>query len=166
MNDCKYGHDIHDGDMRLTLIKSAWNPGNMGDFNDIGNHEFTYSIYPHANNVEGCEVVKYAYDLNLPMTAVKTSGKGALPSEYSLVSVSTDNLVIETIKEAEYGDETIIRLYETKNTRGKATIKLGFDAKAAYIGNLCEKKGKELKIKNGTVTIDYKPFEIITLIVK
>ena len=166
MNDCKYGHDIHDGDMRLTLIKSAWNPGNMGDFNDIGNHEFTYSIYPHANNVEGCEVVKYAYDLNLPMTAFKTSGKGSLPCEYSLVSVSTDNLVIETIKEAEYGDETIIRLYETKNSRGKATIKLGFDATSAYLGNLCEKKQKELKIKNGCVTIDYKPFEIITLIVK
>ena len=166
INDCKYGHDIHNSDMRLTLIKSAWNPGNMGDFNDIGSHEFTYSIYPHAGNVESCDVVKYAYDLNLPMTAIKAGGNGTLPCEYSLASTSTDSIVIETIKEAEYGNETIIRMYETKNTRGKATIKLGFNATKAYLGNLCEKKEKELKIKNGCVTIDYKPFEIITLIVE
>ena len=166
LNDCKYGHDIHDSDMRLTLIKSAWNPGNMGDFNDIGMHQFTYSIYPHSGDVASCDVVKHAYDLNLPMTAKKTTGKGTLPSEYSLVSINTDNVVIETVKEAEYSDETVIRMYETKNTRGKATIKLGFNVSEAYIANLSEKKQKPLTIKNNSVVVDYKPFEIITLIVK
>ena len=166
LNDCKYGHDIHDSDMRLTLVKSAWNPGNMGDFNDMGIHQFTYSIYPHAGDVSTCDVVKHAYDLNLPMTAKKATGKGNLPSEYSLVSISTDNVVIETVKEAEYSEETVIRMYETKNTRGKATIKLGFDVSEAYIANLSEKKQKALTVKNNSVVIDYKPFEIITLIVK
>ena len=166
LNDCKYGHDIHDSDMRLTLVKSAWNPGNMGDFNDMGVHQFTYSIYPHAGDVSACDVVKHAYDLNLPMTAKKAAGKGNLPSEYSLVSISTDNVVIETVKEAEYSEETVIRMYETKNTRGKATIKLGFDISEAYVANLSEKKQKALTVKNNSVVIDYKPFEIITLIVK
>lgn len=166
LNDCKYGHDIHNGDMRLTLVKCAWNPGNMGDFNDIGMHEFTYSIYPHKGDVASCDVVKYAYDLNLPMTAIKTEGKGNLPSEYSLVSVNTDNLVIETVKEAEYTDETVVRMYETKNTRGKATVKFGFDVSEAYLANLSEKKEKKLTVKNNTVTFEYKPFEIITLILK
>ena len=166
INDCKYGHDIHDGDMRLTLIKSAWNPGNMGDFNDLGMHEFTYSIYPHSGSVEDCEVVKLAYDLNLPMTAIKTNGGGKLENEYSLVSVGTDNVVIETVKEAEYSDETVVRLYETKNSRGKTTIKFGFDIKEAYVANLCESKEKALKIKDNSIVVDYKPFEIVTIIVK
>ena len=166
LNDCKYGHDIHNGDMRLTLVKCAWNPGNMGDFNDMGMHEFTYSIYPHKGDVASCDVVKYAYDLNLPMTAIKSEGKGNLPSEYSLVSVNTDNVVIETVKEAEYSDETVIRMYETKNTRGRATIKLGFDVSEVYLANLSEKKEKKLTVKNNSVTVDYKPFEIITLIIK
>lgn len=166
LNNCKYGHDIHNGDMRLTLIKSGWNPGNMGDYNDQGKHSFTYSIYPHAGNLALCDTVKHAYDLNLPMTAYKTDGKGTLADEYSLVSVSSDNVIIETVKEAEYGDETVIRLYETKNTHTRATVKLGFDINEAYIGNLSEKKLKSLKIKNNSITIDVKPFEIVTLIVK
>ncbi|MBO5286540.1 MAG: alpha-mannosidase [Clostridia bacterium] len=166
INDCKYGHDIHNGDMRLTLLKSGWNPGNMGDYNDQGAHSFTYSIYPHAGNLAVCDTVKHAYDINLPMTAYKAEGKGKLAPSYSLVSVNTDNVVVETIKEAEYGDETIIRLYETKNSHVRTTVKLGFDISEAYLGNLSEKKQRALKIKSNSVTFDVKPFEIVTLIVK
>ena len=152
--------------MRLTLVKCAWNPGNMGDFNDIGMHEFTYSIYPHKGDIASCDVVKYAYDLNLPMTAIKSEGKGNLPSEYSLVNVNTDNLVIETVKEAEYSSDTIVRMYETKNTRGKATVSFGFDVSEAYLANLSEKAERKLTVKDNKVSFEYKPFEIITLIVK
>lgn len=166
MNNCKYGHDIHDGDMRLTLLSSAWNPSNMGDYNDQGEHEFTYSIYPHKGNLASCDTVKQAYDLNLPMTAVKTVGGGKLPSEYSLVSVDCDNVIIETVKEAEYGKETIVRLYEAKNYRTRATVSFGFDVSEVYLGNLCEKKLKKLNVKNNKVSLDVKPFEIVTLIVK
>ncbi len=167
LNNCKYGHDIHGSDMRLTLIKSSMNPDNYPDHvNDIGIHEFTYSIYPHKNALASCDTLKYAYDLNLPMTAIKTTGNGALPCEYSLVSVSSDNVIIETIKEAEYSDETIVRLYEAKNSHTRACVSFGFDINEAYIGNLSEKKLKKLNVKNNSVTIDVKPFEIVTLILK
>lgn len=166
INDCKYGHDIHDGDMRLTLLTSAWNPDNMGNYNDQGMHELTYSLYPHSGNVASSDVVKYAYDLNLPMTAVKSCGSGTLPSEYSLVSVDKDNVIVETIKEAEDSCETVIRMYESKNSRCKVTLKLGFDINEAYLGDLSENKLKSLTVKDNKVSFDIKPFEIITLIVK
>lgn len=166
LNDCKYGHDIHEGDMRLTLLSSAWNPSNMGDYNDQGEHEFTYSIYPHKGNLASCDTVKQAYDLNLPMTAVKAVGGGRLPSEYSLVSVDCDNVIIEAIKEAEYGNETIVRLYEAKNYRTRTTVTFGFDVSEVYFGDLSEKKLKKLSVKNNRVSLDVKPFEIVTLIVK
>jgi alpha-mannosidase len=166
INDCKYGHDIHNSDMRLTLIKADWNPGNTGVYNDLGEHEFTYSIYPHAGNLANCDVVKYAYDLNLPMTAVKANGDGSLADEYSLVSVDKENVIIETVKEAEYDEKIVIRMYETKNTRTKATVKFGFDVSEAYLANLSEKEQKKLTVKNNSVTLDVKPFEIITLMVK
>jgi alpha-mannosidase len=166
INDCKYGHDIHNSDMRLTLIKADWNPGNTGVYNDLGEHEFTYSIYPHAGNLANCDVVKYAYDLNMPMTAVKANGDGSLADEYSLVSVDKENVIIETVKEAEYDEKIVIRMYETKNTRTKATVKFGFDVSEAYLANLSEKEQKKLTVKNNSVTLDVKPFEIITLMVK
>ncbi|MBQ7907541.1 MAG: alpha-mannosidase [Clostridia bacterium] len=166
LNNCKYGHDIHNGDMRLTLLSSGWNPSNMGDYNDQGEHEFTYSIYPHKNNLAGCDTIKQAYDLNLPMTAVKAVGGGCLPNEYSLVSVDCDNVIVEAIKEAEYGDETIVRLYEAKNYRTRTTVSFGFDVSEVYLGNLSEKKLKKLSVKNNKVSLEIKPFEIVTLIVK
>ncbi|MBO5312352.1 MAG: alpha-mannosidase [Clostridia bacterium] len=166
LNDCKYGHDIHNGDMRLTILASAWNPDNMGNYNDQGEHILTYSIYPHSGNLASCDTVKQAYDLNLPMTAVKTVGGGTLPSCYSLVSVKDENVIVEAVKEAEYGEETVVRLYESKNARTKTTITFGFDISEAYIGNLSEKKLKRLTVKDNRVSLDVKPFEIVTLIVK
>lgn len=47
LKDCKYGHDIKDNMMRLTLIKS----GIMPDPNaDQRLHRFTYSLYPHTDD--------------------------------------------------------------------------------------------------------------------
>ena len=166
LNDCKYGHDIHNGDMRLTILTSAWNPDNMGNYNDQGEHTLTYSILPHKGNLASSDTVMHAYDLNLPMTACKTTGLGELPSEYSLVKVDRDNVIVEAVKEAEYGDETIVRLYDCKNVRAKTSVTFGFDVKEAYIGNLSEKKLKKLTVNNNTVSVEIKPFEIVTLIVK
>ena len=77
-----------------------------------------------------------------------------------------DNVVVETIKEAEDSSDTIIRLYEAKNSRGRVNLKLGFDITEAYLGDLSENKLKKLTVKNNTVSIDVKPFEIVTIIVK
>ena len=73
---------------------------------------------------------------------------------------------VEAIKEAEYGDETIIRLYDCKNARTKVTVSFGFDVSEVYLGNLSEKKLKKLTVKNNKVSLEIKPFEIVTLIVK
>jgi alpha-mannosidase len=102
----------------------------------------------------------------MPMTAVKANGDGSLADEYSLVSVDKENVIIETVKEAEYDEKIVIRMYETKNTRTKATVKFGFDVSEAYLANLSEKEQKKLTVKNNSVTLDVKPFEIITLMVK
>ena len=139
---------------------------NASHVNDQGVHEFTYSIYPHKNALTGADTVKYAYDLNMPMTAIKTSGKGNLANEYSLACASSDNVVIETIKEAEYSSDTVVRLYETKNFRTKTAISFGFDVSEVYLADLNEKSQKKLTVKNNSVVLDVKPFEIITLLVK
>ena len=44
LNDSKYGHDIKNGNMRLTLLKSTGDPNPDADKEE---HFFTYSIYAH-----------------------------------------------------------------------------------------------------------------------
>ena len=45
LNDCKYGYDIHDGVMSLTLLKASNRPD---DHADQGTHTFTYALFPHS----------------------------------------------------------------------------------------------------------------------
>ena len=102
----------------------------------------------------------------MPLTAKKTTGKGELANEYSLVCASSSNVVIEAIKEAEYSTDTVVRLYEAKNSRTHTSVKFGFDVSEVYLADLNEKPLKKLTVKNNTVTIDVKPFEIVTLLAK
>ena len=165
LNDCKYGHDVHGKTMQLTLVKRATYPNEVAD---EGHHSFTYSLLPHSGALKDADTVKEAYMLNFPMYAVKAdpSGTGTLPEEWSLIKTSDENLVIETVKEAEQGKDIIIRGYEAKNIRGTAEVTLGFDAREVWLADLMENKIEKLGLKGRTFSLPYKPFEIVTLRIK
>ncbi|MCL6452581.1 MAG: alpha-mannosidase [Alicyclobacillus sp.] len=67
LNDCKYGYDIHDNVLRLSLIKSAIRPDRTAD---LGRHVFTYALYPHAGDWFDGETAEAAWALNQPLRAV------------------------------------------------------------------------------------------------
>lgn len=165
LNDCKYGHDIHDSVIRLTLLKCATHPSPKAD---KGHHEFIYSLRPHDGSFKQAGTVRLAYDLNNPMTAVKLGKQdGILPESYSFVSVSHENIVVDTVKKAEDTDTTIVRMYESWNKRvNNATLTFGFDVKSAVLCDLMENEIEALEVVDNTVTLPVKPFEIVTIKVK
>ncbi len=164
LNDCKYGHDIHDGTMMLSLLKSGTMPYAEAD---QGEHSFTYTLYVHEGSLRESDTVKLAYLLNNPLTAIKASGKHSeIPESYSLVSVDKDNVICETIKEAEEGKETVLRLYESANKRTSAEITLGFKAKKCFVCDMLENEKEELEISDGKVKVTLRGYEILTLKVK
>ena len=161
LNDCKYGHDIHDGTMMLSLLKSGIMPYPEAD---QGEHTFTYTLYAHEGSLRESDTVKLAYLLNNPLTAVKASGKHSeLPESYSLVSVDKENVICETVKEAEEDKSTVLRLYESANKKTKAQITLGFKAKKCYICDMLENEKEELPITDGKVNVSLHGYEIVTL---
>ncbi|MGN0520226.1 MAG: glycoside hydrolase family 38 C-terminal domain-containing protein, partial [Candidatus Fimenecus sp.] len=161
LNDCKYGHDIHDGVIRLTMLKCGTYPDETAD---RGHHTFTYSLYPHAGDFRAAGTVQQAYLLNQPLTACKVQKQnGALPESYSLFSMNRENVMMETVKKAEHGDAVVARLYEAYNQRTEVTLTAGFDFKKVYLCDLLENEETELQPDGRTVTLSVKPFEIITL---
>jgi alpha-mannosidase len=161
INDCKYGHDIHDGLIQLSLLKCGIHPSKRSDH---GKHSFTYSICPHAGSLATCDTVKRAYFINYPMYAIKAEGnENVIPTSYSALKLDKENVICETVKEAESTLDTIVRLYETKNVRSVATLELGFEASKCYLCDLLENELEELEIKDGKVAVDIKGFEIVTL---
>jgi alpha-mannosidase len=161
LNDCKYGYDVHDNVMRLSLLKSATSPDPQAD---QGEHFMTYSLLPHEGDWRS-EVIPAAYDLNDPLIVWRVlGGSGAGEGSVgSLVSTSVENAVIETVKQAEDGNGVIVRLYEDHRFRNKVTVKAGFAVAEAYHTNLLEENETKLDVVGDAVTLDITPYQIATI---
>lgn len=167
LNDCKYGHDIHDHVIRLTLLRSPTRPDPTADF---GEHHFKYSLYPHTGSWNE-ETQREAYLLNDPILVYRSNVEGSGSAEHpstlrSLLSVSAHNVIVETIKRAEDDDGIIVRLYESQRKRGPAELQAGFAVEAAWETNLLEENETELHVENGTIHLDLRPYQIMTIRLK
>ena len=164
INDCKYGHDIHDGVMQLSLLRSPTYPDPEAD---QGLQRFTYAIAPHGGTLAESDTVRFAYELNDPMTALPGSGaETTIPSEFSAVCCNAPNVISETVKAAEDGSGTIFRFYECANKRTRAALKFGLPAKKVSLCDLMENELEELPLTDGTVNCTFGNFEIVTLKLK
>ncbi len=162
LNDCKYGHDIRDNILRLTLLRSPTSPAANAD---QGEHRFTYSLLPHLGDWR-TETVPAAYDLNNPLILTKISTQSSnlqSPNLQPLISSDQSNVIIETVKQAEDGNGLIVRLYENERCRGPVTIQTSFLMAAAHRCNLLEENQAELKVEGNTVQVAVTPYQIVTL---
>ena len=164
MNDCKYGYDIHDGVMQISLLRSPTDPNPEAD---QGVHSFVYSLYPHEGSLRDSDTVKRAYLLNAPLTAVPASAEAdSIPAELSLLSLGCDHAACETVKQAEDGEGTVIRIYEYKNIRDKIKLSTSLEFNKAYLCDMLEREICELPVIDGKITCDIKGFEILTVKLK
>ncbi len=158
LNDCKYGHDIRDNVIRLSLLRSPTMPDPEAD---QGEHHVRYSLLPHADGWNTSTVAE-AYALNDPLIAVSGTGEAPRPTG-SFVKVDAPNVVIETLKQAEDGDGVIVRLYECQRKRGHVTLTAGFELSEAWRTGLLEQNQDALPCAKHKVTFDIKPYQIVTL---
>ncbi len=164
LNDCKYGHDIRDNVMRLSLLRSPTTPDPEAD---QGQHQFAYSLLPHSGGWDERTIAE-AYALNDPLiawTAQKASTDHAsrFTHHASLVSADHPNIVIETIKQAEDGRGVIVRLYESQRRRGQFTLNTAFPLAAAWRTNLLEENQERLQVSDCQLRLFIKPYQIVTL---
>lgn len=164
LNDCKYGHDIKDSVMRLTLIKSPTWPNPDAD---KGLHIFAYSLYPHKGDWKTAGTAQKAYEFNCPMyTKIQASHKGMLPDELSFIKVDQPNVFIEVVKKAEDSDEIVIRLYEAYNRRCKVFVQFFKNLEFVAETNLNEESIDILIPEENSFNFEIKPYEIRTFKVK
>ncbi|WP_105615445.1 alpha-mannosidase [Vallitalea okinawensis] len=161
LNDSKYGCDIHDNTMRLTLLKSGMFPYDKAD-REV--HQFTYALYPHKEGWRSANTHKMGYDLNFElMTKTLTVQEGQIENHFSFMSVDQDNVIIETVKKAEDDDALIIRLYEAFNRRSEVLLTTCFNIKKAYECTMMEEELSSVDVKVNTIPIEIKPYEIKTI---
>ena len=167
LNDCKYGHDILDNVIRLSLLRGTTLPDPLAD---LGIHQFKYSLLPHSDSW-GTETQAAAYGLNDPVIIYQITSESkdqsnnlqTINHQQPLFAVNNSNVVIETIKQAEDGQGLIIRLYESQRKRGPIEIRSEFPIVEAWETNLLEENQTACTLKNGQIHLNIKPYEIKTL---
>lgn len=155
LNDCKYGYDIKDNVLRLSLIKSATVPDPSAD---QGEHRFTYSLLPHSGDWVVGSTVREAWALNNPLTWI--AAPQALP-EFSLFRISQPNLMVDAVKKTEDGSALILRLHEFTGNRGSADMICGLPAVEWQECDLLERPEQHLGAGD-RISFSMKPYEIKT----
>ena len=171
LNKSKYGHSYHQGELRLTLLRSAGFPDiypNLGKFN------ISYALYPHTGDWKN-GVWDEGDDFNIPVYAAEPPSL-SLPKDYahrpeedSFFSLTGKGVVLSCIKKAENGEGLIIRIAEVDGHETKTTLTLPFNIKDARRLTIIERPMQGVaapSVQGRSVSLMVRPHEIVTLGVK
>ena len=160
LNDCKYGHDIKDNVIRLTLLKSGIDPDPVAD---QGHHEFTYSLLPHQGDWYEGGTTQAAHELNYPLRGIISSvSHGGLEPKGQLLQVEGESTILDTVKKAEDGSELVLRFYEFGNRRDTVTVTFPHGLQAVRECNLMEQEDTDVEFESDRFTFTLNPYEIRT----
>ena len=162
LNDCKYGYDVHENVLGLSLLKSAVRPDETADRKV---HHFTYSLYPHRGTAETADVTKAAINLNMPVLTqcVPADGQGESFVRSSFVHTDCGHILLDTVKLAEDGKSCVVRLYEYKNcSDDKAGLFFDRNLKRVAETNLCEEEEREIAVNGNGIAFAIGCYEIKT----
>ena len=159
LNNCKYGHAIRDNIMQLTLIKSAISPDLQAD---QGQHQFTYSLFPHTKNWQEGNVAQEAWFLNEPLRIYDGKLKSFIkPSNLSILTLDNHLVQVDALKKAESGDWLILRIHDfsggTQNVNISSHYNINWWRECDLMENFIDQN-----INKGNLKIKLSPFEIKT----
>ncbi|WP_158606396.1 alpha-mannosidase [Paenibacillus ginsengarvi] len=155
LNDSKYGYDVLDNEMRMSVVRGAIFADHYGrrddlcEYMDQGIQEFHYALVPHAGSWREAGIVRKAYELNVrPEHVIETYHKGELPQVYEGIRIDSAGIVAVAFKKAEDGDGYILRCCETSGTDTRTTIEL------PMLGRKWEAGFGKLEIKTFRIPLD------------
>jgi alpha-mannosidase len=146
--------------MRLSLLRSpAW----PDPESDQGHHEFSYALFPHAGDLRAAGVIAEAEAFNIPLVVVPVASASMQAGTASVVRADQPNVTIEAVKKADADDAVIVRLSEAWGARGRVRLSTLRPVVSAERVDLLERTRDALPCDDGTVALDLRPFELVTL---
>lgn len=169
-----YGHPfLQPGELTRGHIYSMVSYGNFRT-NFINSHpsEYVvrYSFSAHRGDWRGGRAREFGWNVANPPLAVwmrqPLAGPkdGSLPTTASFCQVDAPNVMLLTLKRAEDGDGTILRLIETEGESAKTTVTIPYlSISRAFETNSVEENQRELPCTTHSLETTLKPFSIATI---
>lgn len=156
INDCKYGYDVKDNVMRISLLRSGLQPDHL---QDLGRHQFTYALLPHRGDFVDGHVVESAYALNNPADVWEGVQK---EPEGSFFTLDNHQIEVDAVKKSEDGRYLVVRFHDFAGAGQKVEIKPSFAYRAWAESDLMERPYGEFS--GGNVVLKLHPYEIKTVL--
>ena len=178
LNDCKYGFNVANDTIGMTLLRSAryatelrmtffglpYDEKTTTMMADQGEHDMSYALYPHRSDFRTAHTARRAYEFNYPLLHVEeTNHSGTLPPTHSFISIEPDNLILTVIKKSEDSDDLVLRCYETFAEDSKAVIRVAQHFEEARETNLLEDEISKLKTYDNRIELPIGKDEIKTI---
>ena len=164
LNDCKYGYDIQGSNLRLSLLRAPKWPDVTAD---LGEHNFTYSLYPHLGDWRDAHTLRKAAELNLDSSVVAAEpAAGQLPSTGSLIEFTGQHVVLETVKPSEDGRGIILRFYESSGGRETVNLRWLQPFTEIFKSNALEEELHPITHDEGELELHFTPYEIQTIYIR
>jgi alpha-mannosidase len=175
LNDCKYGYDVQGSTIRLSLLRAPKWPDRTAD---LGEHKFTYALYPHEGDWRTAHTVRHAAELNHEVTVQQVqqrtgtevdstaTASPARPATGAWIDLDSEHVILDTVKMAEDGHGAILRFYESSGKRERVTLQWPQAFEQAYLSNALEEAGELLTSTDGQITLSFKPYEIKTVLLR
>ncbi len=168
--------EIRGSKVYLTLLRSVGILSGDGDAGPLiptpdalelnRDYTFEYALQHHDGDWKQSEAYKHGQEFHHRPLYTQVNAKGNLPSEFSFLKISPNNLILSALKKAEDSDEVILRFFETKGEGTIAEIELFREIKRAAVSDLLEREEHELKPDGSKLRMEVTPFEIVTLKLK
>lgn len=169
LNNGRYGHSVVGDTLAMTLIRGSMYPDPTSD---LGEHHFTYAIYPHPGDWVEANTTLEAFDLNSPLVVARV---GTASPHDSFARVTGLPMMLGALKKADFDNALILRMYEPHGSRGVATLEVAGLKRVERVNlledsvegvqslNFRPERGRWLEVRDEQVRIGVRPFEVVTL---
>lgn len=155
LNDGKYGVNVVENEIRLTLLKSAMMPDQTAD---RGVQRCTYAFYPFDGAFQDSDVVQQATKLNEGYIC------GSVSDDLGPIFLSDKkNIIVDTIKPADTVENALlVRAYEAMGKQTDCAFAANSKIKAVTETDMLEENPQPVDLSK----VHFGPFEIKTFILR
>jgi alpha-mannosidase len=167
LNDSKHGHSLTGNVLRLTLIRSSYEPDILPE---IGQHEIKLAIQPFAGDLPVPQAIRAGQGFNRALKVVGTDvHTGTWPADD--VFVRQDNAAIQVcgVKKTEDGEGLIVRVFNPTAKKADARLALHADLARRVSGvervDLMERPSSgKVAWKGNAAQVAVPPFAVLTVL--
>lgn len=154
---------VRDGVVAASIFSSRLYCGTYQDHINQFVQERNMLVLPHEGSWREEDSWRLRQENNMPLAAAWIAGtKGSMPECSSLLEISADNVLLNSLQSAEDEENTlVIRLVEQEGQAAPTTLRFNRKVLSAHEADILGRPGMALTFRGNEVTVDVGPYRIL-----